>query len=103
MYIHPSVLNQSEAQEKYVVTGLDGFITCVLDSKESAQRQARLWLRIGHARENIICKLATLSEIIAAIDSEVERQTEHVENFKSPCAADQLVKLAGFKQVFLSL
>ena len=102
MYIQTTVLMQESNQEKYAVAGLDDCITCVFDSKEGAQKRAQKWAKEGHSRHRIICKFATVEEIVKAIDSEVQSLTEYDKKFNSPKSGLEAHNLKGVKEIFLS-
>jgi len=93
---------QESNQEKYAVAGMHNCITCIFDSKEGAQRQARKWAKVGHSRTHIICKFATVEEIVKAIDSEIQSLTDYDRKCNSPKAGWEAHNLKGVKEVFLS-
>jgi len=101
MYIQTSVLDSAK-KDKYAVAGREGQITCVFNSQEEASKQAKKWVKQGHQRSSIICKFASVDEIIKAINNEIDYYKNEDLKLNSPESARKAYNLEEVKRVLLN-
>lgn len=102
MYLSSRVV-VSPKFNKYPVAGLYGEITCIFATQTEAAKQARKWLKQGHSRSDIICKFATIEEIITQIDKNIEQLTDFDKRFNSVDAITEINQQQGIKANLLKL